>query len=60
MKKLLKRIKTLWILSGWEVTTAEYPTGHKITGIVQPQQPKQAQIIKMNDPIKGFLQNENN
>jgi hypothetical protein len=59
MKNLIQRLKTLWRLSALDISYTE--NGKKINiDFKEKEVPKQAQIIKMNDPIKGFLQNENN
>lgn len=60
MKNLLKRLRNLWALSNFEVTENKLIlTKNEVTNKLEVEQPKQAQIIKMNNPVKGFLKETN-
>jgi hypothetical protein len=60
MKKLLKRLRNLWELSKFDIISIsddKVVIGKNIvTNELEILPPKQAQIIKMNNPVKGFLQ----
>ncbi len=60
---LLRRLKTLWVLSGWDIQKNKKEGAFTIDGILRPQipeeKPRMAQIIKRKDPIEDFLKKTN-
>lgn len=58
MRNIFKRIKTLWILSSWNIQSSKKEGSFTIDGIVRSQvaeKPHQAQIIKRRDPVADAL-----
>lgn len=60
---IIKRIKTLWTLSSWDIKSSKKEGSFTIDGILRPQipeeKPRMAQIIKREDPIGDFLKKTN-
>lgn len=61
---LIKRLRTLWILSGWDVKSSKKEGSFTFDGIIRPQNPVEekpamAQIIKRSDPISKALEENN-
>ena len=60
--KLLKRIKQLWYLSGYELFIPNDKGGFNIKAdklTIGEESPRKAQVVKMSDPIDKFLIEDN-
>lgn len=58
---LLKRLKTLWILSSWDIKSSKKEGSFTIDGIVRPQnqieeKPRMSQIIHRKSPVDQALE----
>lgn len=55
---MFKRIKTLWVLSGWDIQSSKKEGTFTIDGILRPQpqkSPKMAEIIKRETATEKLL-----